>query len=138
MKKKLLTILVTSLVMIAAMGIFLFKMNSMTKHMEKKQEALRKEEMDTDLKTKAFEDIDKLDLQTLYISGDKKNVVTTGNKELNDIYSKGKYKDQKDGVKYRFLFVSHLLTLSYTVFYSIRLISIPDSYMSQCLIYVYF
>lgn len=93
MKKKLLTILVTSLVMIAAMGIFLFKMNSMTKHMEKKQEALRKEEMDTDLKTKAFEDIDKLDLQTLYISGNKKNVVTTGNKELNDIYSKGKSAD---------------------------------------------
>ena len=32
------------------------------------------------------------------------------------IYSQGKYKDQKDGVKYRFLFVSHLFTLSYTVF----------------------
>ena len=54
------------------------------------------------------------------------------------IYGNGKYKDQKNGVKYCFLFVSHLLTLSYTVFYSIRLISIPDSCMSQCLIYVYF
>ena len=45
---------------------------------------------------------------------------------------------QKNGVKYCFLFVSHLLTLSYTFFYSIRLISIPNSCMSQCLIYVYF
>lgn len=32
------------------------------------------------------------------------------------IYGNGKYKDQKNGVKYCFLFVSHLLTLSYTVF----------------------
>ena len=76
MKKKLLTILITSLVMIAGMGAFLWKMNSVNRQQEKKKAALLQEEMDTDTKDKALEDVDKLELQTLYLSGDKKNVVT--------------------------------------------------------------
>ena len=39
MKKKLITILVTSIIMIAATGAFLWKMNDMSKKMEKQEEA---------------------------------------------------------------------------------------------------
>ena len=67
MKKKLLTILITSLVMIAGMGAFLWKMNSVNRQQEKKKAALLQEEMDTDTKDKALEDVDKLELQTLYL-----------------------------------------------------------------------
>lgn len=90
MKKKLLTILITSLVMIAGMGAFLWKMNSVNRQQEKKQAALLQEEMDTDTKDKALEDVDKLDLQTLYLSGDKKNVVTREYGSVDAIYNKAK------------------------------------------------
>ncbi len=90
MKKKLLTILITSLVMIAGMGAFLWKMNSVNRQQEKKKAALLQEEMDTDTKDKALEDVDKLELQTLYLSGDKKNVVTRENGSVDAIYNKAK------------------------------------------------
>ncbi len=90
MKKKLLTILITSLVMIAGMGAFLWKMNSVNQRLEKKQAALLQEEMDTDTKDKALEDVDKLELQTLYLSGDKKNVVTRQHGNVDAIYNKAK------------------------------------------------
>ena len=47
MKKKLITILITSLVMIAGMGAFLWKMNAVSQRIEKKMAALLQEEMDT-------------------------------------------------------------------------------------------
>lgn len=90
MKKKLLTILITSLVMIAGMGAFLWKMNSVNRQQEKKKAALLQEEMDTDTKDKALEDVDKLELQTLYLSGDKKNVVTREYGSVDTIYNKAK------------------------------------------------
>lgn len=90
MKKKLLTILITSLVMIAGMGAFLWKMNSVNRQQEKKKDALLQEEMDTDTKDKALEDVDKLELQTLYLSGDKKNVVTREYGSVDAIYNKAK------------------------------------------------
>lgn len=90
MKKKLLTILITSLVMIAGMGAFLWKMNSVNRQQEKKKAALLQEEMDTDTKDKALEDVDKLELQMLYLSGDKKNVVTRENGSVDAIYNKAK------------------------------------------------
>lgn len=90
MKKKLLTILITSLVMIAGMGAFLWKMNSVNRQQEKKKAALLQEEMDTDTKDKALEDVDKLELQTLYLSGDKKNVVTREHGSVDAIYNKAK------------------------------------------------
>ena len=40
MKKKLITILITSLVMIAGMGAFLWKMNAVSQRIEKKKAAL--------------------------------------------------------------------------------------------------
>ena len=46
MKKKLITILVTSIIMIAATGAFLWKMNDMSKKMEKQEEAVLDEERD--------------------------------------------------------------------------------------------
>ena len=46
MKKKLITILVTSLMMIAAIGAFLWKMNDLSKKLEKQNEAALDEERD--------------------------------------------------------------------------------------------
>ena len=46
--------------------------------------------MDTDTKDKALEDVDKLELQTLYLSGDKKNVVTREYGSVDAIYNKAK------------------------------------------------
>lgn len=90
MKKKLLTILITSLVMIAGMGTLLWKVNTVNQRLEKKKAALLQEEMGTDTKDKALEDVDKLELQTLYLSGNKKNVVTREYENVNAIYNKAK------------------------------------------------
>ena len=48
------------------------------------------------------------------------------------IYSERKYEDQKGSVKYRFFLCSHFLRFLKYIFYSIRLISIPDPCMSGC------
>lgn len=90
MKKKLLTILITSLVMIAGMGALLWKVNTVNQRLEKKKAALLQEEMGTDTKDKALENVDKLELQTLYLSGNKKNVVTREYENVNAIYNKAK------------------------------------------------
>ena len=90
MKKKLITILITSLVMIAGMGAFLWKMNAVSQRIEKKKAALLQEEMDTNTKDKALEDIDKLDMQTLYLSGSDKNVVTRDYASLDEVYNESR------------------------------------------------
>lgn len=90
MKKKLITILITSLVMIAGMGAFLWKMNAVSQRIEKKKAALLQEEMDTNTKDKALEDIDKLDMQTLYLSGSDKNVVTRDYAGLDEVYNESR------------------------------------------------
>lgn len=89
MKKKLLTILVTSLIMIGALGAFLWKMNSMSRQLAEDQEALLQEELDVNTADKALKDIKELELQTLYLSGGRKNVITREYNGISDIYDPG-------------------------------------------------
>jgi hypothetical protein len=87
MKKKLLTILITSLVMIAAIGGFLWKMNSMSQKIAKNQEALLAEELDVDTSEKAWKEVKDLELNKLYLSGGRKNVITRDYKGISEIYN---------------------------------------------------
>lgn len=89
MKKKLITILITSLVMIAGLGAFLWKMNDMSKKIERHDEAVLDEERDMKQYqgVKAINTIDKSGIIPLYLSGDKKNVVTIGYSSVEDIYN---------------------------------------------------
>jgi hypothetical protein len=90
MKKKLLTILVTSLVMIAAIGGFLWKMNSLSKKLQKNEKALLAEELDTNTSDKEWKNVKDLELNKLYLSGGRKNVITRQYKGLKEIYNPDK------------------------------------------------
>ena len=87
MKKKLLIILITSLVMIGLMGAFLWKMNSISKKLAKSEQALLEQELDINVSDKAWKDISSLDIIPLYLSGDQKNVVTKDYNSLDEIYN---------------------------------------------------
>ncbi len=87
MKKKLMIILFTSLVMIGAMGAFLWKMNSITNNLTKSEQALLEQELDINTSKKAWKDISSLEIIPLYLSGDQKNVVTKDFKDLTEIYN---------------------------------------------------
>lgn len=89
MKKKLITVLVTSLLMIAAIGAFLWKMNSMSNKLEEKDAQIINEEKDlvSMQDTKAVDSIVASDVIPLYLSGDRKNVVTIEYPSKKSIYS---------------------------------------------------
>ncbi|MFG6395300.1 MAG: aryl-sulfate sulfotransferase [Lachnospiraceae bacterium] len=92
MKKKLITILVTSIIMIAATGAFLWKMNDISNKMEKQEEAVLDEERDLQeyQGIKAAETAEELDIIQLYMSGNNKNVVTIDYPSKGDIYNTGR------------------------------------------------
>lgn len=89
MKKKLITVLVTSLLMIAAMGAFLWKMNSMSNELEEKDAQIINEEKDlvSMQDTKAVDSISASDVIPLYLSGDRRNVVTIAYPSEKNIYN---------------------------------------------------
>lgn len=88
MKKKLITVLITSLLMIAAIGAFLWKMNDMSNKLEQKDAEIINEEKDlvSIQTTKAADTVDEYDVIPLYLSGDRKNVVTIAHSSEKDIY----------------------------------------------------
>lgn len=88
MKKKLITVLVTSLLMIAAIGAFLWKMNGMSSALEEKDAQVVSEEKDlvSTQGTKAIASIDMTDVIPLYLSGDRRNVVTIAYPSEKEIY----------------------------------------------------
>lgn len=92
MKKKLILVLVTSLLMIAGMGAFLWRMNSLSDRMSEADQKILNEEKD--LKEfqngKLINQVNELDIIPLYISGDKKNVVTMNYTSAKDVYDTGK------------------------------------------------
>lgn len=96
MKKKLLTILITSLLMIGAMGAFLWRMNAISQRLEKGHEALLREELDTNTSDKALKDVKELELETLYLSGSKKNVITRSYHGVDEIYNPQKSADAEE------------------------------------------
>lgn len=89
MKKKLITVLITSIIMIAAMGAFLWKMNDISDKIAKQDETVLDEERDLAeyQDGKVIDDVNDLDILPLYISGDKKNVVTIDYVSKSDIYN---------------------------------------------------
>ena len=92
MKKKLILVLVTSLLMVAGMGAFLWRMNSLSDQISEADQKILNEEKD--LKEfqngKLINQVNELDIIPLYISGDKKNVVTMNYTSAKDVYDTGK------------------------------------------------
>lgn len=88
MKKKLITVLVTSLFMIAAIGAFLWKMNDMSNKIEEMDAQAVNEEKDlvSLQKIKAIDTIGTEGVIPLYLSGNRKNVITIAYPSENDIY----------------------------------------------------
>lgn len=87
MKKKLLTILITSLMMIGLMGGFLWKMNSISHKIAKGKKELLQQELDLDKDKKAWKDVDELDITPLKMSGVGKNVITRDYQNLTEVYN---------------------------------------------------
>lgn len=92
MKKKLRVIIITLVVLLAGTGAFLWKMNDMSKKIEEKEQALLREERDLleEQKGKVIDQIKDVDIIPLYMSGNEKNVVTTGFSSVDEIYSASK------------------------------------------------
>lgn len=88
MKRKLRVILITSLVMLAAMGAFLWKMNDLAKKQSKKEQTILQEERDLVAEdgSKITDDIKAVDINPLYLSGGEQNVITTALSPGNDVY----------------------------------------------------
>lgn len=88
MKKKLMTILITSIVMLAAMGGFLWKMSSISDKLNGEDKAKIEEEKDLleNQKGKIIDNVKQIDIKNLYLSGKRKNVVTIKYKSLKDVY----------------------------------------------------
>lgn len=92
MKRKLKIVLMTSIIMLAAMGAFLWKMNDTSKKLQKENAKLINEEKDLveNQNSKAIDDVKDIDIIPLYISGSKKNVITTKFDSVSDIYNPDK------------------------------------------------
>ena len=77
MKKKLITALITSVVMIAAMGIFVWKMSGISDKLSSEDKAKIEEEKDLleNQSGKAIDNVKQIDIKNLYLSGKRKNVV---------------------------------------------------------------
>lgn len=89
MKKKLRVIIITLVVLLVGTGAFLWKMNSMSKKIEEKEQALLKEERDLqeEQKGKVLDEVKEVDIIPLHLSGSEKNVVTTDFSSVDEIYS---------------------------------------------------
>lgn len=88
MKRKLRVILITSLVMLAAMGALLWKMNDLAQKQTKKEQTILQEERDLVAEdgSKITDDIKAVDISPLYLSGGEQNVITTALSPGNDVY----------------------------------------------------
>lgn len=92
MKKKLMTILLTSVVMLAAMGVFLWKMSGISDKLSGEDKAKIEEEKDLleNQKGKAIDNVKQIDIKNLYLSGKRKNVVTINYKSPKEVYDQAK------------------------------------------------
>ena len=88
MKKKLIIVLITSLLMFAAMGGLLWKASQTSKMLEKEEREKILEEKDLleNQTGKAIDNVKKVDIVPLYISGKNKNVITVKYNSVKDIY----------------------------------------------------
>lgn len=92
MKKKLRIIIITLIALLIGTGVFLWKMNDMSKKIDEKEQAILKEERDLaeDQKGKIINRVKEVDIIPLYLSGSDKNVVTTDFSSVGEIYSVAK------------------------------------------------
>ncbi len=92
MKGKLKVIIITLVLLIVGTGVFLWKMNDLSKKLGEKAEELLKEERDLleDQKGKVIDKVKEVDIIPLYLSGSEKNVETTKFASVSEIYSKKK------------------------------------------------
>ncbi len=90
MKKKLITIMVTSLVMIALLGTLLWRMNKMASQLTADEKEILAQELDLKTEDKEVDSLDKGAVLPLYLSGDLKNVVTMDKKSVQEIYNPSK------------------------------------------------
>ena len=92
MKGKIRAIIITMVLLLAGTGAFLWKMNDLAKKAEEKEDALLKQERDLveEQKGKVIDKIKQVDIIPLYLSGDKKNVVTSDFHSVDEVYTTAK------------------------------------------------
>ncbi len=96
MKKKLRIIVITSVLMLLAMGALLWKAGQVSKQQKEKQEKALAEERDTSAGTsKVINKVNEVDRIPLYLSGQQKNVVTVDYQSVEEIYE-GKQGDSAE------------------------------------------
>ena len=88
MKKKLIVVLITSLIMFAAMGGLLWKASETSKKLEKenREKVLEEKDLLENQTGKAIDNVKNVDIVPLYISGKNKNVITVKYNSVKDIY----------------------------------------------------
>ncbi|MCI5500584.1 MAG: aryl-sulfate sulfotransferase [Lachnospiraceae bacterium] len=88
MKKKLIIVLITSLLMFAAMGGLLWKASQTSKMLEKeeREKVLEEKDLLENQTGKAIDSVKNVDIVPLYISGKNKNVITVKYNSVKDIY----------------------------------------------------
>ena len=88
MKKKLIVVLITSLIMFAAMGGLLWKASETSKKLEKenREKVLEEKDLLENQTGKAIDSVKNVDIVPLYISGKNKNVITVKYNSVKDIY----------------------------------------------------
>ena len=89
MKGKVRVIIITLVLLLIGTGVLLWKVNDISKKVTEQQEASLREERDLleEQKGKAIDETRSVDIIPLYMTGDKKNVVTTQFKHVKEVYS---------------------------------------------------
>ncbi len=92
MKRKVRAVIITLIVLLTGTGAFLWKMNDISKEIQEKEEAKKKEERDLleEQNAKAIDQTKDVDIIPLYLSGSNKNVVTMSFQNVEEIYSVSK------------------------------------------------
>lgn len=92
MKGKVRVIIITLVLLLIGIGVLLWKVNDISKKVTEQQEASLREERDLleEQKGKAIDETRSVDIIPLYMTGDKKNVVTTQFKNVKEVYSVAK------------------------------------------------
>lgn len=92
MKGKFKVIVITLVLLLIGTGALLWKINDMSQKITEREQANLKEERDLleEQKGKAIDETKQVDITPLYLSGDKKNVVTTQFDSVKEVYSEAK------------------------------------------------
>lgn len=92
MKRKLRIAIITLVVLLVGTGVFLWKMNDLSKKISEKEQAALKEERDLleEQNGKAIDEVNEVNIIPLYMDGNDKNVVTTQFNNVAEVYSADK------------------------------------------------